>query len=291
MPSFRLYDEKNTLVEVARDPKKRDDSTTLSMQKGIKTMTLVDLRSLLKKPAIKATNPQAESVITNTEQSEQYTAAEIKALSKLQRRWKSWFPCIDYRRAWLQTTEGQVVARYIGLGSKYLVLWPVPHPIRRILVQYGIAAQTKLTDTRRALSARYEQVMATLEQIDTADETSEALDNAISGLRKLDKSLKVTEEHMSDENLRRLVNLHDPDALQTSFAVTVEKAESIMLEIAALKGVLESTVKGADVPTTSMTSPQPQAKKRLKAEGKEAGYKSLLLAKVKSIGIGDGAQR
>ena len=220
-PSFAAYQDKNPLVVALRNSDPTGFKAILA-QKGVLRTTFDELRARMRPVAaitgpLKVEAPKDEEIKTD-----QLTEAEMEAISTIEQKWPMLQPKIERHRAWLQTSEARLVARFIKLGEAY------PVTMRRILVSRGIHAQDALTEARTQFSVVRKHAMDKLDIIDPSDKDYENFEDNLQKLHAFGRELKVAEGNMKDHCLQKVIDQGDHAALDSVFSEVFEIASRVM---------------------------------------------------------------
>ena len=236
-PSFAAYNGKNPLAVVLKNAEFVGFRCVIA-QKGVSRVTFDELRLRMRPSAatempLKWEAPRDEDIVVD-----QLTQAETESIQRLQRRWRALQPKIERRRAWLQTAEAQLVARFLRLGEKLPVTFPVPHPKRLALVRAGIPLQPHLSKARASFSIAHKQTMEVLDNIDASDKFDEAFDNNLQVLQGLGRNLKSAEIKMTDHSLQEVVDKGDVAALEEVFCDVAAVVLEVLQGTVAIRNFL-----------------------------------------------------
>ena len=238
-PSFNSYEGKNPLVVTLKDLKQKSFEALLS-QKGVFKMTFDDLRgrmrsSKITKAPLKTEGPKDEDI-----KAEQRSQAEIAGVCLLQRRWRKLRLKILRRRAWLQSPEAQLIARFIKLGEKHPVTSPIPNPMRVTLIENenGITSHLLLSKAHESFSELHKDAMAKLIGIEKVDQLDEVFDSALQELQVLERTHKQAEVRMGDQSLRKIVDDGDTAGVTKVFLETKDLATHVLMRVTEIRKIL-----------------------------------------------------
>ena len=206
-PSFLRYSGKDCLVVVIKHHIKDTRFPRLEHQPGVKS---VSFDHICPPTPTSATTPALTDnpPSTSTDSSQQeYTTAELEAITKIQRLWRSCHRKVKDRRSYMQLPEARAVARFIALGAKCPATLSFVDRValRGLLIAQGVAASLKLADVRGTLSKLQEDAMSCAEYVDISTQLFESVDEVLGRIRDVDALLGKAEEKMSEGYLEGLI--------------------------------------------------------------------------------------
>ena len=240
------YHGKDSLILVCKDRKKTHPFTHLDQSPDVRKMEFDQLL-----PSAPASSSAEHQKVLDTSSAdprrEQYSEAEMKAMVKIQRRWRSRIPQIRARRAYILTPFGAANTRYILLSSQCppTTIHLDRMKIRMILISKGVTAILGLDTLRDILAKLQISSMDCIEHVEIGTGFDELVGNILCRNRKVESYLKRVTEIMSDESLLALVKtgiLSDVQEAMEEAGRYLDKAEKAMT---TTRNDLENISKGS----------------------------------------------
>lgn len=198
--SFAMYEGKNPLVIVLKDPRQPQPFSKFQNEAGVTTRSMDDVRSLMIRPT--STDTTTGKTSSSTIIDEKYTQAETEAVGRIQIFWRSSIPKVKLRREYMRSAEAQAIQSYIDLGLRH----SAPVALRALLVSRGVAAHLRFPVLRDSIAEQRKATMSCVMDAEVFDQSNEILDDALQLVSQLDHSLEKAVEQMSEEHLGRLLS-------------------------------------------------------------------------------------
>ena len=209
VPSFAKYNGKDALVVVTKDRKKISVFTNLEHQLGVRTVPFDQVCPRTPPPA--ATHGSANtppSACTDNPQ-EEYTSAEMEAIIKTQRLWRSCSRKIKNRRSYMQLPEARAIAHFIFLsaGLPGTLTFIDGVAFRHVLISRGMAMSLRLAIAHDTLSKLRQDAMTCIEKMEINTGLFESVDDVLHHSSRVEILLRKADEKMSDECIAGVVKL------------------------------------------------------------------------------------
>jgi len=198
--SFAMYEGKNPLVIVSKDPRQSQSFSKLQNEAGVKTCSMDDVRSLMIHPT--SPNTTTGKTSSSTILDGKYTQAETQAVGRIQIFWRSSIPKVKLRREYMRSSEAQAIQLYIDLGSRH----SAPVALRALLVSRGVAAYLRFPVLRDSIAEQHKTTMSCVMDAEVSDQSNETLGDALQLVSQLSNSLEKGVEQMSEEPLGKLLS-------------------------------------------------------------------------------------
>ncbi len=198
--SFAMYEGKNPLVIVSKDPSRLQSFSKFQNEAGVTTRSMDDVRSLMIRPTSPDTTTGKTS--SSTILDEKYTQAETEAVGRIQTFWRSSIPKVKLCREYMLSSEAQAIQFYIGLGSRH----SAPVALRALLVSRGVAAHLRFPVLRDSIAEQHKTTLSCVMDAEVSDQSNETIDDALQLVSQLSHSLEKAVEQMSEEHLGKLLS-------------------------------------------------------------------------------------
>lgn len=209
VPSFAKYNGKDTLVVVTKDRKKVSVFTNLEHQLGVRTVPFDQVCPRTPSPAAThgSANTPPSACMDNSQ--EEYTSAEMEAIIKTQRLWRSCSRKIKNRRSYMQLPEARAIAHFIFLGAGLpgTLTFIDGVAFRHVLISRGMAMSLRLAVAHDTLSKLRQDAMTCIEKMEINTGLFESVDDVLHHSSQVEILLRKADEKMSDECIAGVVKL------------------------------------------------------------------------------------
>lgn len=235
-PPLLKHNSKDALIVIVKDRNKGLYFSNLENQPGVKIVPFNQLRPIVRDAGNANVSTADPSPPTSTDTPQEgYTAAEVEAVTRTQRLWRSSYRKIKDRRSYMQRPDARAIAHFIFLGAQCPDRLSTTNKvaIRALLVSYGVAASLRLSGARDTLSKLHKDAMTCAEEVEISTDLFASVDDILCRNRDVEALLKNVEDKMPEESLTGLVKEGVLSVLEKEMKV-VEKilvqAEEIMLQ-------------------------------------------------------------
>lgn len=226
--SLAEYEGKNPLVIISEDSQQIN---RFPKRAGVKIRSMNDILALMKRNTVSEVTIGKSPSDLNTD--ENYTPAEIEAICRIQKFWRSRIPKLKQHREYMQSPEAKAIEYFIALSSHR----PTPVVIKALLVTSGVALYLKFPKLRESIAEQHKAIMSSIMKTEIPDQLGETLDEALRLNGQSNEKLKTAMDHMSEERLEALLasqeSLRDTLdlAIQESLRDTFDFVEKALGEI------------------------------------------------------------
>ncbi|KAG8528783.1 uncharacterized protein KY384_006471 [Bacidia gigantensis] len=251
MLSFEMYEAKDTLLLVI-DQSKHYPSLKhlhgLENHPDVVKTTPQDLQSRISSDVLSAAPDQGGA----TEQ--QYSEADLKAITIVQRLWKTRRPGVLRQRQWLQTFEGKLATNFkdavMRQASPVVTGW-------RLRID-GIMVARAVQALRNTISTFRQKALNLLSTIGLQEENNEDLDSQIQALSQYERKLMAIAERLTGQGLIQL--LERPEQVKDTLKSFLTDTHEIQKGMPEIKRAIRKGEKktASAKPTTKAKEEQKQ---------------------------------
>ncbi|KAL9066625.1 MAG: hypothetical protein Q9161_007455 [Pseudevernia consocians] len=233
--SFSKYNEKDALIVITKDQKKKSPFSKLEHQLGVGSDTFDHICPPTMTPATTRA-PADNSLSTATDSTqEEYTKTEIEAAGKIQHVWRSCFRKIKNRRLYMLLPEAPLIAHFIALGAECPATFTFIDGVafRDTLISEGVEMSLRLAVARDTLSRLQKDAMTCVEKVGFSTGLFESVDDVLHRNSQVEALLRKADEKMSDECMVGVVKMGVLTVLKEVMKTVEEiitQAEHDMLE-------------------------------------------------------------
>ncbi len=234
-PSFSQYNGKDCLTVVIKDQNKRSQFSSLENQRGVKTVLFDQLCPQIPTPAVTLDSAENFPSPSTDALQEEYTPAEMEAIMKFQRLWRTCSRKIKDRRSYMQLPEARAIAHFISLGAELPATLTFIDSVafRDALISKGVAMSLRLGVARDTLSNLQKDAMTCVDKVDINAGLFESIDDVLHRNGQTETLLKGADRKISDECIMGVVKmgvLAVMEKVMKDFEDIVTKAEQDLLE-------------------------------------------------------------
>ena len=203
--AFEKYADKNKVLIVSRGAIQNHMLRKLRIYPSVEDIEVDSIRPLL--PQRISTNATTEeaSPISDPSQAVEYTAGELKAVTKIKDFWRLHLPGLLQRRKYLATPDGQMFKRYSNICASHR---STPK-VYIALLSSGVQVSLKVDAVQVSLRHQHEKIMKNIEGADPSEDTYEALDGCLQRVLDLELDLKNQANRISASSLSEVLNSGD----------------------------------------------------------------------------------